>query len=209
MSQPCLAAIDVRTQSGRGPFSLNIAAGECISLRGPSGSGKSLLLRAIADLDPHTGRVLLDGVPCQQFDAPQWRRRIGLLAVESQWWHDTVGAHFPGCDGNTGATNCPWLAPLGFGPEVLGWQVSRLSSGEKQRLALARTFMNQPRVLLLDEPTASLDVINIAAVETLVADYRRETDAAVLWVSHDSAQAARVAGRHYQLTSHGLQEGGS
>lgn len=83
-------------------------------------------------------------------------------------------------------------------------QISRLSSGEKQRLALARALMNQPRVLLLDEPTASLDPVATAAVEQLVADYRRDTNATVLWVSHDAQQAGRVGDRHLQLTATGL-----
>ncbi len=184
----------------RGPFDLFIEAGECISLRGPSGSGKSLLLRAIADLDPHQGEVWLDGVACAQIPAPQWRRQVALLPVESQWWQDEVSAHFHGND-------CPWLTPLGFGEAALGWQVSRLSSGEKQRLALARALMNRPRVLLLDEPSASLDEVSAAALEAVVADYRHDTGAAVLWVSHSAVQAARVATRHYQLTPQGVQEG--
>ena len=80
----------------RGPYSLHIAAGECVALRGPSGSGKSLLLRAIADLDPHEGEVTLDGVACEMIPAPEWRRQVALLPVESQWWLDEVGEHFPG-----------------------------------------------------------------------------------------------------------------
>ncbi len=184
----------------RGPFDLSIDTGECVSLRGPSGSGKSLLLRAIADLDPHQGEVWLDGVACEQIPAPQWRRQVALLPVESQWWLDEVGAHFPD-------ENCPWLAPLGFSEAALGWQVSRLSSGEKQRLALARALMNRPRVLLLDEPTASLDETSATALETVVAEYRHENNAAALWVSHSATQAARVATRHYQLTPQGVQEG--
>lgn len=189
---------DIRI-SGRGPYSLHISAGECVSIRGPSGSGKSLLLRAIADLDPHQGRVLLDGVDSKQVPAPQWRRQVALLPVESQWWLDEVGGHFP-------ADGCPWLEPLGFTVESLHWQVSRLSSGEKQRLALARALMNRPRVLLLDEPTASLDQQTTAAVEQVVKDYRQQTGAAVLWVSHDPQQASRVADRPLQLTASGIME---
>lgn len=193
-----LNVTDVRPH-GRGPYSLHISPGECVSLRGPSGSGKSLLLRAIADLDPHQGQVLLDDSTSTLIPAPQWRKQVALLPVESQWWLDEVGAHFSGED-------CEWFEPLGFTAETMHWQVSRLSSGEKQRLALARTLMNQPRVLLLDEPTASLDPESIARVEQLIADYRRDTNAAVLWVSHDAQQAARVGSRHLLLTANGIEE---
>ena len=193
-----LNVIDLRTHE-RGPYSLSIAPGECVSLRGDSGSGKSLLLRAIADLDPHEGQVLLDDMPVTQFTAPQWRKQVALLPAESQWWQDEVGAHFP-------TEECPWFEPLGFGTETMRWQVSRLSSGEKQRLALARILMNKPRVLLLDEPTASLDANNVITVERLIDEYRHTTDAAVLWVSHDAQQATRVGNRHLQLTTKGIRE---
>jgi len=193
-----LNVIDLRTH-GRGPYSLCIAPGECVSLRGDSGSGKSLLLRAIADLDPHDGQVLLDAISRTQFTAPQWRKQVALLPAESQWWQDEVGAHFP-------AEKCPWLEPLGFDAETMRWQVSRLSSGEKQRLALARILMNKPRILLLDEPTASLDNDNVLAVEKLIEKYRCDTATAVLWVSHDAQQAARVGDRHLQLTTDGIRE---
>jgi ABC-type iron transport system FetAB ATPase subunit len=193
-----LEVVDVQIL-GRGPYSLHIAPGECVSLRGPSGSGKSLLLRAIADLEPHQGEVSLEGVDGMQMPAPQWRRQVALLPVESQWWLDDVGAHFP-------AEGCEWLEPLGFTAETLGWQVSRLSSGEKQRLALARALVNRPRALLLDEPTASLDPQATAAVEQVVADYRRTASAAVLWVSHDAQQAARVGDRQFSLSTNGLTD---
>jgi ABC-type iron transport system FetAB ATPase subunit len=191
-----LQIIDLRYRD-RGPYSLHITPGECVSLSGPSGSGKSLLLRAIADLDPHQGQVILDDIPSTQIAAPLWRKQVALLPVESQWWFDEVGAHFP-------SDECPWLEPLGFSKEAMQWQVSRLSSGEKQRLALARALMNSPRVLLLDEATASLDPETTAAVERLVADYRRDTDAAVLWVSHDAQQATRVGDRQLRLTASGF-----
>jgi putative ABC transport system ATP-binding protein len=189
---------DVRP-NGRGPYSLHVGTGECVSIRGPSGSGKSLLLRAIADLDPHQGQVRLDAVDCKNVPAPQWRQQVALLPVESQWWLDEVGEHFSGDD-------CPWLEPLGFTSETLHWQVSRLSSGEKQRLALARMLMNRPRVLLLDEPTSSLDQQTTAAVEQVVKDYRQQTGAAVLWISHDAEQARRVADRQLQLSASGISQ---
>lgn len=169
-----------------GPLSLAVDAGECMCLAGPSGAGKTRLLRAIADLDPHDGEVFFEGRPSQRFPAPQWRRQVALLPAESHWWGDRVGEHFPPGD-------VPGLQVLNFGADVLNWPVSRLSSGERQRLALLRMLALTPRVLLLDEPTANLDPANIGRVEDLLTDYRRERGAALLWVSHDPAQIARVA----------------
>ena len=178
---------------GRGPYDLAVESGECVGLSGPSGAGKTLLLRSIADLDPHEGRVFLDDVDSLAVDAPSWRRAVGLLPAESQWWWDTVGPHFP-------AVDLERLKALGFGEEVLGWEVSRLSTGERQRLALLRLLVNRPRALLLDEPTAALDPASAGQVEALIEDYRREADASVLWVSHDPAQAERVADRRYEIS---------
>jgi ABC-type iron transport system FetAB ATPase subunit len=166
-----------------GPFDCRIDAGGCTALWGPSGSGKSILLRALADLDPHTGEVLVDDESQAAMTGPAWRCRVGYLPTESGWWAPDVGAHF--------LHGVP--AALGFEPDVAAWDVARLSSGERQRLALLRLLDRAPEALLLDEPTANLDADAAAAVEALVAGYRREHAAAVLWVSHDPGQRARVA----------------
>jgi len=180
------------------PVDLRLAAGELVFVSGPSGSGKSLLLRAVADLDPHEGEVWIDGTPRSAMPAPEWRRRVGLLPAESHWWEDRVGDHFPdpkpdADEQDSGVTGL--LSKLGFGPEVLDWSVSRLSTGERQRLALARLLVNGPEALLLDEATANLDPSNRERVEAVVQDYRRERAAAVLWVSHDPDQRRRLDGR--------------
>lgn len=182
-----------------GPIDLAVPAGACVSLGGPSGAGKTLLLRALADLDPHAGRVLLDDAACDAMPAPVWRRQVAMLPAESQWWHDRVGPHLTGVDAAR-------LAALGFAPDVLEWEIRRLSTGERQRLAVARVLANRPRALLLDEPTASLDAANIDRVEAILAAYRVEAGAATIWVSHDPAQRARVATRHYAIDDGTLSE---
>lgn len=191
-----------------GPFSLTVDSAACTSLSGESGSGKTLLLRAIADLTPHSGRILLNDKKHDDFSGPEWRKKVGLLPAESRWWRNTVGEHFM-------PESLPiiisWLEKLGFGNattarEVLQWKTSRLSSGEKQRLALVRLLANEPQVLLLDEPTANLDVANISRVEKVVEEYRLASNTAVLWVCHDPAQAARIAHKHYQLANGSIKE---
>jgi ABC-type iron transport system FetAB ATPase subunit len=171
-----------------GPLSFSVDCGECLGISGESGSGKSLLLRAIADLDVHGGTVLLDGENCNDHPGAAWRGRVAMLASESRWWFDSVRPHFPeGVDESV-------FGKLGFpGVEVMDWEVPRLSAGEKQRLALARLLALSPRALLLDEPTANLDARSAGLVEEVVAIYREKRKVPVLWVGHNEEQLERVA----------------
>ena len=185
-----------------GPIDLDLPAGECVALFGPSGTGKTLLLRAIADLDPQQGELRLDGVEHLAMSGPEWRRQVAYLPAESGWWADRVSDHF-------GAVEATALDRLGFQAATLDWAVARLSSGERQRLAILRLLANRPAVLLLDEPTANLDPQSAQRVEALIAEYLAESGAAVLWVSHDPAQRERVASRQLRLEHGRLEEAGA
>ena len=90
----------LRTKAG-GPADFSLRGGEIIAVRGPSGSGKSLMLRAIADLDPAEGEVSLDGTKRARIPAPEWRRRVAFVPAESGWWDDRVREHFPDGGGDT------------------------------------------------------------------------------------------------------------
>ncbi len=184
-----------------GPLNFAVEPGRCLCLSGPSGCGKSLLLRALADLDPQRGRVRLGDGYCDETDPTQWRRLVGLLPAVSHWWRDLVADHFPG-----GYAVTEWLPRLGLPEAAMGWQVHRLSSGERQRLAILRLLAGSPRVLLLDEPTANLDGATTERVEALIENYRKRHLAPVLWVSHDPQQIRRVADRHLRFVDGGLVE---
>ena len=176
-----------------GPLYLEVAAGECVALRGRSGSGKSLFLRAIADLDPADGDVALEGRDRNTMSAPDWRRQVGYLPAEPGWWADRVATHFADWSACR-----PMAERLGLDPAAGDWFVSRLSSGERQRLGLIRLLEGRSRCLLLDEPTASLDEASTAVVEDLVAQHC-ETGGCCLFVTHDPAQFARISRRGYRL----------
>ncbi len=190
--------VESLTTSLIGPVSFELAPGEVLCIQGASGSGKTLLLRALADLDPSGGRVTLGGRLRESFAAPDWRRAVGLVPAESGWWKARVGDHFA-------ATPDPatMLEALGLGASP-GWEVARLSSGERQRLALLRALQLSPKVLLLDEPTSALDGAATAAVEALLKE-RLAEGLALVMVTHDPAQADRMATRHGWLEAGRLE----
>ncbi len=171
------------------PVSFELADGECIVVGGASGSGKTLLLRAIADLDPNDGAVRLDGAAREAMPAPEWRRQVVYVAAEPGWWRDTVGGHFDDWDGARDL-----VAATGLPDDCRTWPISRLSTGERQRLGLVRALVLEPRVLLLDEPTSGLDDAATEAVEELVR-LRLAGGTSVLWVTHDGEQGRRLARR--------------
>lgn len=172
---------------------LEVASGEAVAVMGPSGAGKTRLLRAIADLDPNEGAISVDGIERAAVSGPAWRRLVGYVPAESGWWAERVGAHFADPDA-AGAL----LAEMRLPADALEWPIARLSSGERQRLALTRAMLLAPRALLLDEPTAALDEEARALVEGLL---RRQLEhgIAILMVTHDAAQAGRMAARTLQV----------
>src|SRR5205085_6322662 len=179
---------DLRTNLLK-PASFSLSVGECIAVRGPSGSGKTLLLRALADLDPNEGCITLERRNRLSIPGPEWRQLVGYVPAEPGWWGETVGVHFADW-----ATARAFVEDLGFDDGAKSWPISRLSTGERLRLALVRAIVVRPKVLLLDEPTAALDEAAVAAVESLIASRMRE-GLAVLWVTHDADQARRIADR--------------
>lgn len=179
------------------PLSFAVADGECLAVEGPSGSGKSRILRAIADLDPVDGQVFLDGDEKREMAPQAWRRAVRYAAAEPGWWTDTPRGTLPA----TAAAQhriARLLAAVGLDEDVLDRPVSQLSTGERQRIALVRGLADEPKVLLLDEPTAALDKAATALVEELIR-FQLLAGRSVLIASHDTALVDRLAHARLQL----------
>lgn len=186
---------------GLEPVSFEVARGECVAVQGPSGSGKTVLLRAIADLDPAEGQIFLDGAERNAFSGPEWRQRVRYAAAEPGWWGETPRAHFAHGEGLEKLVNS-----LGLKSAQLDQSLSRLSTGERQRMALARAVFDEPSVLLLDEPTGALDAKATIQAERLLKRQLKSGHAVIL-VSHDPAQLKRLAHRKLTIRNGKLRAG--
>jgi ABC-type lipoprotein export system ATPase subunit len=178
---------------------LELRGGRLAVVTGPSGSGKSTLLHILAGVDePTAGSVLVDDVDLTALDvtarAALRRSKIGLVAqgtdlVPFLSAHETVELALlqrGAARADAGVRAAAALAQVGLG-ELAGQRVSRLSMGEKQRVAVARAVASRPLLLLADEPTARLDEDNARALGALLADVARSTGAAVVCATHDPA----------------------
>jgi ABC-type iron transport system FetAB ATPase subunit len=184
-----------------GPISLTLAAGECLALVGASGAGKSVCLRMIADLDPNEGEILLDGVGRATWRAPDWRSMVVYQPAEPAWWDATAACHFPPAQRERAQALLPALK---LKPAVWENDIARLSTGERQRLALVRSLAMMPKVLLLDEPAAALDPETTLALEAVLRA-RMDEGMAIILVTHSQEQAARMAHRQVRMVNGQLE----
>ena len=173
------------------PLSFEVADGECLAVEGASGTGKTRLLRAIADLDPVEGLIFLDGAERGEIPAPAWRERVRYVAAEPGWWSDTPRGSFDPAGLGTAKLERQ-LANVGLTLEHLDREIALLSTGERSRLAFVRALQGAPKALLLDEPTASLDGASAALVEEQIR-FQLHAGRTVLIATHDLGLSQRLS----------------
>jgi ABC-type methionine transport system ATPase subunit len=181
-------------------ISVQVQAGEVLAVVGPSGSGKSSFLRLLNRLDePTGGMVRLNGQDYRELAPEALRRRVGMVMQSAYLFPGTVAenlAYGPRRRGQKllAEQTATLLQRVGLS----GYQdrdVSNLSGGEAQRVSIARTLANAPEIILLDEPTSALDDESAQDVEDLVLDIIRERRMTCVIVTHNNAQARRMAAR--------------
>ncbi len=175
--------------------SFEVAEGAITVLTGPSGAGKTTLLRLCNRLEVPTGGVVsFRGEDVAGMDPLRLRRRVGMVFQRPTLFPGTLRANFEVARPAGGNRFAEALARVGLPPEWLDRAGDDLSGGEAQRACLARTLLTDPEVLLMDEPTSSLDFAATRVLEGLGRDLAA-AGMTVIWVSHDLEQVSRIADR--------------
>jgi putative ABC transport system ATP-binding protein len=178
--------------------SLAVARAEVLCVLGPSGSGKSSFLRLLNRLsEPTSGTAFLEGKDYREYAPRELRRRMGMVTQQAFLFPGTVADNV--CFGprqrgeilkDDLVEEC--LHSVGLGGYG-GRDVSTLSGGEAQRVSIARALANEPIVLLLDEPTSALDEQAKGGIEALIRQIVKARQLTCVMVTHDVAQARRMA----------------
>ena len=188
---------------------LKVNKGELVTIMGASGSGKSTLLRLINRLsEADSGIILLNGNDIRSHVPMELRRRIGMVFQVPVTFkgsiRDNLAFGIKLWGGNTGIESLS--RDTGIPEDLLDADAGQLSTGEKQRVCIARALGNQPEILLLDEPTSSLDAVSEQRIEKLLLGLQKERDLTILWVTHEKEQAMRIGGRRLILRDGTLEE---
>ena len=188
----------VRAKTIVDDVSLSVARGQVLCVLGPSGSGKSSFLRLLNRLsEPTSGTVFLEDKDYRELPPRELRRRMGMVTQQAFLFPGTVAENVRfGPQQRGEILTADAVEQLLRGVGLSGYadrDVSNLSGGEAQRVSIARALANEPVVLLLDEPTSALDDLAKTGIEALIEKIVKVRELTCVMVTHDVAQARRMA----------------
>ncbi len=190
--------------------SFTLCAGELVAVMGASGSGKTTLLKCVNRLlEPDSGSIRLDGNDARAIPPVELRRRVGMVTQVPFMFEGTIGENLERAADYSGASlddaeSVRLLLSVGL-DERLDRDAGSLSVGQQQRVAMARALVTRPRVLLCDEPTASLDRASTLHLESTLTAIATD-GVGIVFVTHDAEQAHRIAVRRLVLEDGRLTE---
>jgi tungstate transport system ATP-binding protein len=196
--------------------SLEIQRGETLAIVGPNGAGKSTLLLALARLiKPARGQMTFNGSPISEMDDLQYRRKISFVFQDPLLMDMTVeknialGLKFRGTDKvETRARVIRWSKAMGV-ESLLGRRASQLSGGEAQRVSLARAFILDPELLLMDEPFSAVDPPTRAQLLKDLSNLLSQDHRTTIFVTHNLKEAAQVGDREAVIINGELKQVGT
>ncbi|WP_088006677.1 phosphate ABC transporter ATP-binding protein [Indiicoccus explosivorum] len=172
--------------------------GRITTIVGPSGAGKSTLLKLCNGLiSPDSGKILIDGRQTEEMDPVRLRRKVGIALQDAPMMDGSVfdNLEIPlvlqGKRLEPEAAQSA-LTDVGLPAGLLSRDSRELSGGQRQKVSIARTLINRPEVLLLDEITSSLDPASQAEIELLIKTLNDRHGTTVIWITHNIDQAVRI-----------------
>lgn len=188
--------------------------GKITTLVGPSGAGKTTLFRLCNGLiSADSGEILIKGKDIEKYEPTELRRKIGLALQSATMISGTVfsnlslpltlqGKQLPEKDAKE------LLEDVSLGEEFLHRNVKDLSGGQKQKVSIARTLVNRPKVLLLDEITSSLDRVSQEDIEELIVKINNKYGTSIIWITHNLDQALTIGDYSWVMMAGELIESG-
>lgn len=172
--------------------------GKITTLVGPSGAGKTTLLKLCNGLlSPQSGEVYIKGRPIEDYEPVELRRLVGIALQSAPMVGGTIYKNLSlplELQGKalSKAEAEELLRDVGLEAELLERKVKDLSGGQRQKVSIARTLVNKPEVLLLDEITSSLDLTSLKEIEELIVKINRKYGTTIIWITHNLQQAREI-----------------
>ncbi|QXE02248.1 phosphate ABC transporter ATP-binding protein [Terribacillus sp. DMT04] len=191
------------------------AKGKITSVIGPSGAGKTTLFRLCNGLQsPDSGDILIDGKDILSYDPISLRRHVGIVLQQATMLEGSVRENLAlplrlAGEELSEAKAARIVQEVGLDTDILDRDSKSLSGGQQQKVSIARTLLNRPQILLLDEITSSLDRVSKQDIEKLILQINREYGTTVIWITHNLEQAKAVADQVWVMMSGEVIEAGT